>query len=69
MGRFLVDTHSLDMAVPIMTLPPETEGDGVEAGGAAGPPGRPLRTHPLPFLIVLVLMCAEWVLRRRRGLR
>lgn len=31
--------------------------------------GRPLRTHPLPYVVALVLLCAEWVGRRRHGLR
>ena len=32
------------------------------------PPGRPLRTHPLPYLLLLLLLCAEWIGRRRVGL-
>lgn len=32
-------------------------------------PGRPLRTHPLPWLILLALLSAEWIVRRRSGLR
>lgn len=31
--------------------------------------GRPLRTHPLPFLLLLGLLCGEWIGRRRQGLR
>ena len=29
---------------------------------------RPLRTHPLPYLLLLLLLCAEWIGRRRVGL-
>lgn len=43
----------------------EVEGEGVEAGRG----GRPLRTHPAPFLLLLALLCGEWIGRRRRGLR
>ncbi len=31
--------------------------------------GRPIRTHPFPYLLVLVLLSLEWIGRRRRGLR
>ena len=30
---------------------------------------RPLRTWPLPYLLILAALCAEWVGRRRAGLR
>ena len=37
---------------------------------AAAPNGaRPLRTHPLPYLLLLGLLCGEWIWRRRKGLR
>lgn len=32
-------------------------------------PGRPLRTHPLPYIVALILLSLEWIGRRRRGLR
>jgi hypothetical protein len=36
----------------------------------AGRPGRaPLRTAPWPYVLLALLLCAEWVLRRRAGLR
>lgn len=31
--------------------------------------GRPLRTHPLPWIVLLSLLCIEWLGRRRVGLR
>ena len=31
--------------------------------------GSPLRTRPWPYLFVIVLLCAEWIGRRRSGLR
>ena len=34
----------------------------------AAPATRPLRTHPLPYLLLLLLLCAEWIGRRRVGL-
>jgi len=42
----------------------------VEAGGGEGARGgRPLRTEPWPYLLVLVLLAVEWIGRRRKGLR
>lgn len=41
------------------------EEEGVEVGRG----GRPLRTHPAPFLLLLALLCGEWIGRRRVGLR
>lgn len=32
-------------------------------------PRRPLRSHPAPWFAVLLLLAAEWVLRRQAGLR
>ena len=37
--------------------------------GGAGRAVRPLRTSPLPYLVVLAVLCAEWIGRRRAGLR
>jgi hypothetical protein len=51
----------LDVANPILAGP---EGEGV-AGAQAG---RPLRTHPLPYVVMLILLGAEWLGRRRVGL-
>ncbi len=39
------------------------------ADGGAGRSRRPLRTSSLPYLLVLAALCAEWVGRRRAGLR
>jgi hypothetical protein len=43
------------------------------SSGGSGPTmaggGRPLRTSPFPYLLVLAALCAEWIGRRRAGLR
>ena len=58
---------------PSLRLLPLELGDGsvgVPPESAGAPPGgRPLRTHPLPYLLLLVLLSAEWIGRRRAGLR
>lgn len=52
-----------DLATEIASVP------AGEAAGGAGRGGRPLRTHPAPFLLLLALLCGEWIGRRRQGLR
>ena len=42
-------------------------GEGANTAGVQV--GRPLRTHPLPYVLLLTLLGAEWVGRRRAGLR
>ncbi len=59
--------------VPSLRHPP-VEGPRSETILAAGESGdqaqtRPLRTHPLPYLLLLGLLSAEWIGRRRIGLR
>ena len=39
-------------------------GSGPAAGDAPG-----LRTTAWPFVVIVLLLCAEWILRRRAGLR
>ena len=66
-GRFDVHATSaelrhLRMDVPDSIPPPPGRSD---EGGA----GRPLRAYPLPYFLLLGLLCGEWVVRRRKGLR
>ena len=42
---------------------------GTGSDGEATADGRPLRTHPLPYLLLVLLLSLEWVGRRRSGLR
>lgn len=66
-GRFDVASTTLEM------LPRSAEPrlpDGSEATEQrAAPAGPPLRTTPWPYLLVIVLLCGEWIVRRRSGLR
>jgi len=66
-GRFDVVTSTLDMlpavADPLEMAPPTGTVVPLEASG------RPLRTSPLPYLLVIALLCGEWIVRRRSGLR
>ncbi|MEM7417064.1 MAG: hypothetical protein AAF389_16275 [Gemmatimonadota bacterium] len=65
-GRFDV-ASTTDEMIPV---PFESS----SAGGTSGPiadlsAGIPLRTTPWPYLAILLLLCGEWIVRRRSGLR
>ncbi|HSG48154.1 MAG TPA: hypothetical protein VLA43_10100 [Longimicrobiales bacterium] len=66
-GLLVVEEADLDLlpsrAVHLTEL--STAGDPQREPGSR----RPLRTHPLPYLLLLGLLTAEWVVRRRTGLR
>ncbi len=66
-GRLEVEAHTDELRWPRDTTL-------VALGDAASPlsragGGRPLRTSPWPYLVLLSLLSAEWILRRRSGLR
>lgn len=66
-GRLEVEGHTDELRWPRDTT--------LVGLGDASPPvrragaGRPLRTMPWPYLMLLILLSAEWILRRRSGLR
>lgn len=64
-GRFDVASATLEM------LPPGAVPDigGARTGAASATAGRPVRTSPWPYALILILLCVEWVARRRSGLR
>ena len=67
-GTFDVARRTLEMApVPAQPEAPEAVVRGGAFGGDGG--GLPLRTSPWPYLLVLLLLSAEWIGRRRAGLR
>ena len=65
-GRFDVRGASSEFRHARMELP-----DPIAASADADfeSAGRALRAYPAPWLILLALLCAEWVTRRRKGLR
>ncbi len=65
-GRFDV-ARTTDELLPAPRRPEAAVGDGT--GPEVTEAGTPLRTRPWPYLLVLVLLCAEWIGRRRVGLR
>ena len=67
-GRIESEGHSLELLRrPVDISPPES--DAAEGAPTRVRLGPPLRTHPGPYLLILVLLSAEWIGRRRGGLR
>jgi len=66
-GRLDVEARSEEMLPPAVAPRPLVVPD--LGPRAAGPGGHPMRTSPWPYLLVLLLLSAEWVGRRRAGLR
>jgi len=67
-GRIESEGHTLELLrrpADIFTGASD-EDEGRQTRGGLGPP---LRTHPSPYLLILVLLSAEWIGRRRGGLR
>ena len=66
-GRFDVAETTADM------LPSPVDAERLRVTrtdtNAFGQGGRPLRTLPWPYLMIIGLLCAEWFGRRRSGLR
>jgi len=67
-GEFDVEHFTDELLLPPAVLD-SASGAGAEGLRQAAPVGRPLRTHPLPYVLLLVLLCSEWIGRRRLGLR
>ena len=66
-GRFDVATRTDEM-LPARFVAEEGEGTpGIH--GVTESRGRPLRTMWWPYLLIIALLCIEWVARRRAGLR
>lgn len=66
-GRFDVSAASAEMLPAAAT--PDVPAQAASAIGGERGVGRPLRTEPWPYLLLLTLLCVEWVVRRRSGLR
>lgn len=66
-GRFDVATRTDEM-LPARFVAEEGEGTP-GTRGVTESRGRPLRTMWWPYLLIIALLCMEWVARRRAGLR
>ena len=66
-GRFDVSGMSLEM-LPVPKMPELSPGS-LGLLGKTEDSGRPLRTYPWVYLLIMALLCGEWIVRRRTGLR
>jgi len=67
-GRFDVEAYVPEL-IPVPATLEEAVAEAAAEGLRPGSPRHPLRSHPLPFLLILGLLCGEWIGRRRQGLR
>ncbi len=67
-GRIESEGHTLELLrrPADISTGASDEDEGRQTRGGLGPP---LRTHPSPYLLILVLLSVEWIGRRRGGLR
>jgi hypothetical protein len=69
-GNFDVEAYTDELRhAPARELLAAEAAEAGEDGGGLVSSRRPLRTHPAPYLLLLGLLCGEWVVRRRKGLR
>lgn len=67
-GLLDVERFTSELLIPSADLE-QAAGDRASETIQAAAVGRPLRTHPLPYVLLLIMLCTEWVARRRMGLR
>ena len=67
-GPISIESFSAEFTRPAVDMA-RLEAPAVSAASSVRRTGMPLRLSPLPWLLVITLLCAEWVLRRRWGLR
>lgn len=67
-GILEITGYSDDLLRPLLD-PGDLAGDGAEEGRRRRSGGTPLRALAAPYLLLLGLLCAEWIGRRRTGLR
>ncbi|MBM4185265.1 MAG: hypothetical protein FJ207_13775 [Gemmatimonadetes bacterium] len=67
-GRFDV-AHATDEMAPLAIVPDPAADEGLAPDAGEERSGSPLRTRSWPYLLVIGLLCAEWIGRRRSGLR
>ncbi|HSM37468.1 MAG TPA: hypothetical protein VK837_13785 [Longimicrobiales bacterium] len=66
-GALTVESYTREFARPAAPL--EDVGSAGGDGATRAAATRPLHASPWAWLLVVALLCAEWILRRREGLR
>ena len=67
-GPLSVESYSREFLAAPQNLSELRSGPAALAGAARGG-GRPLHAFIWPYILLIALLCAEWILRRRWGLR
>jgi hypothetical protein len=67
-GPLTVESYAPDFNRPVVGV---ADWQGIAAASVVPSrvPGDPLHTTPWPYLLLIMLLAAEWILRRRWGLR
>ncbi|MFW6078830.1 MAG: hypothetical protein ACODAE_04370, partial [Gemmatimonadota bacterium] len=68
-GPFTVASYTGEFTRSRVALDDVTPSTARAEPDVAGAGGRPLHTTPWPYVALLAILCTEWVLRRRWGLR
>lgn len=68
-GLVEVEVWAPSLRLPPLDVASERIAAATGLDPAAAAAGRPLRTHPLPYLVLLGFLCAEWLGRRKLGLQ
>lgn len=68
-GRFEVEAYSGELSVPVYQPAADSGRPSGDETAGRRTPGRPLRTHAFPYILLIGLLSGEWIGRRRRGLR
>lgn len=68
-GEITVESYSPEFTRPIVTLESLVRTDVPVGPDARRAPARPLHATAWPYVLILLLIALEWILRRRWGLR
>jgi hypothetical protein len=68
-GEFTVETYSPEFARPSSAIPAGGNSNSVRALRADMRNTKPLHASWIPYALLVLLLAAEWILRRRWGLR
>ncbi|HET9984679.1 MAG TPA: VWA domain-containing protein [Longimicrobiales bacterium] len=69
-GAFTVESYSPEFIRPLVASGAlRAAGTGLGPEEPAHGQGRPIHATPIPYILILLLLSTEWVLRRRWGLR
>ena len=68
-GDITVESYTAELTRPAATTDIGSTGNAAGDAVVTGRGRRPLHTTPWPYAVLVAVLCVEWVLRRRWGLR